>query len=94
MSSFCCCFEIKNPNENTTLIGNYDRNRMNRDMRNLIQSLKDLTFENKKLNSFRYNFFRGIFFGVGSAIGASVIAAILIGIFAKFFQSVKNFNFQ
>lgn len=66
---------------------------MESDVRKLIRSIRELTLENRKTNSLRNNFFKGVMFGVGSAIGASVIAAIVIGFIAKFFQSVKNINF-
>lgn len=45
--------------------------------------VEELTKSILQLSSYRVAFFRGIFFGLGSAIGASVIAAIVIGILAK-----------
>lgn len=63
---------------------------MDRDVRQLIMSIKQLSNENRKMVSLRNNFIRGIVFGLGSAIGASVIAAIVLGIIAKFSQAIKN----
>lgn len=47
------------------------------------ESLKTLTESVLKLSSLRVAFWRGIFFGLGSAIGAGVIAAIVIGLLSK-----------
>ena len=47
------------------------------------ESLEALTESVLKLSSLRVAFFRGIFFGLGSAIGAGVIAAIVIGLLSK-----------
>ncbi|EKE19000.1 MAG: hypothetical protein ACD_9C00173G0001 [uncultured bacterium] len=60
--------------------------------KNLIEVTNRLIATNQKLGSLKYNFFRGIIFGIGSAIGASVIAAIVFGLASKFFQALKNFS--
>ncbi len=50
---------------------------------NFGRGVEELTKSVLKLSSLRSAFWRGIFFGLGSAIGASVVAAIVIGLLYK-----------
>ena len=52
---------------------------------NLTKSVDVLAENIVRVNSLKSAFFRGIFFGLGSAIGASIIAAIVIGTLTKLF---------
>ena len=53
---------------------------LNTELKELDESIDELHDTIEKTNSLRYNFFRGMVSGTGTAIGASIIAAILIGL--------------
>ena len=63
---------------------------MDEKIKELNKNIKDLNLVIKRANSFRYVFFRGILWGLGSVIGATVVAVIIIAILSRIIQSVND----
>lgn len=56
--------------------------------REVIQELFNDLYEDRR-NIYKVNFFRGIFFGLGSVIGATVVVALVVWILS-FFVSIPG----
>ncbi len=57
--------------------------------RDLIEQLFDDHYKNR-LNVYKMNFVRGIFFGVGSVLGATIVVSIIIWTLSQFVQLPDN----
>jgi uncharacterized membrane protein YfcA len=68
-------------------------NNENAARKNVIEELF-YDFNASRVQIYKMNFFRGIFFGLGSVLGGTIVVALLIwllSLFAGFFPPLENF---